>query len=174
VIAGLALAALTLGWPATASVAGRFYLRWGFKNTSILGASLVIAGSAALASVAHRPNVAVVAVACLVIGGGMGLLAVPTIIAAQSSVDWHERGVVTGNNMFARSLGSAVGVAVFGAIANAIFGPGDVHTVGPAAIKAGSAAVFIGVLVVAVATAVAVFAMPRTPPETSGNASHSD
>jgi multidrug resistance protein len=163
VIAGLALAALTLGWPATASVAGRFYLRWGFKNTAILGATLVIAGSAVLAAAAHRPNVAVVAAVCLVIGGGMRLLAVPTLIAAQSSVGWNERGVVTGNNMFARSLGSAVGVAVFGAIANSIFGPGDVHSVGPAAIKLGSAAVFTGVLVVAVATAVAVLAMPHTP-----------
>jgi multidrug resistance protein len=163
VIAGLALAALTLGWPATASIAGRFYLRWGFKNTAVLGAALVIAGSAVLVMVAHRPSVAVVALACLVIGCGMGLLAVPTLIGAQSSVDWNERGVVTGNNMFARSLGSAVGVAVFGAIANSIFGPGDVHSVGPTAIQAGSAAVFTGVLVVAAATAVAVLAMPRTP-----------
>ena len=108
-------------------------------------------------------NVAAVAVACLVIGGGMGLLAVPTLIAAQSSVDWSQRGVVTGNNMFARSLGSAVGVAVFGAIANSIFGPGDIQSIGSTAIKAGAAAVFIGVLVVAVATAAAVLAMPRTP-----------
>jgi hypothetical protein len=89
---------------------------------------------------------------------------VPTLIAAQSSVDWNERGVVTGNNMFARSLGSAVGVAIFGAIANSIFGPGDIKAVGPAAIQAGSAAVFTGVLIVAVATAVAVAAMPGTAP----------
>lgn len=160
--AGLALAALTIGWPATASIAGRVCLRWGFRTTSLIGAALVIAGSVILVAVVHRPDVAVVALACLVIGAGMGLLAVPTLIAAQSSVDWHERGVVTGNNMFARSLGSAVGVAVFGAIANAIFGPGDIHSIGPAAIQAGAAAVFIGVLVVAVATAVAVIAMPRT------------
>ena len=72
--------------------------------------------------------------------------------------------------MFARSLGSAVGVAIFGAIANAIFGPGDVHSVGPAAIKAGSTAVFLGVLVVAVATALAVAAMPRTPPSRADDA----
>jgi MFS family permease len=162
IVAGLALAALTIGWPATASVAGRFYLRWGFKTTAVLGCALVIVGAAVLAALAHRPDVALVAAACLVIGGGMGLLAVPTLIAAQASVDWHERGVVTGTNMFARSLGSAVGVAVFGAIANSIFGAGDIHMVGPAAIRSGSAAVFAGVLVVAVATAVAVAAMPRT------------
>jgi hypothetical protein len=104
-----------------------------------------------------------VATVCFVIGAGMGLLAVPTLIAAQSSVEWEERGVVTGNNMFARSLGSAIGVAVFGAIANSIFGRGDIHSVGPTAIQAGSAAVFTGVLVVATTTALAVFAMPRTP-----------
>jgi multidrug resistance protein len=164
ITAGLALAALTIGWPATASVAGKLYLRWGFKNTSMVGAALVITGASALVVTAQRPNVAVVAAACLVIGGGMGLLAVPTLIAAQSSVEWNERGVVTGNNMFARSLGSAVGVAVFGAIANSIFGPGDIRSIGAAAIQSGSAAVFTGVLVVAAATAVAVVAMPRTPP----------
>ncbi len=167
VVAGLALAALTVGWPITASMAGALYLRWGFKKTAVMGAALVIVGASGLAAMAHRPNVAVVAIVCFLIGGGMGWLALPTLIAAQSSVDWNERGVVTGNNMFARSLGSAVGVAIFGAIANSIFGPGDVHSVGSAAIKAGSAAVFIGVLVVAATTALAVVAMPNTPPSES-------
>jgi multidrug resistance protein len=161
IVAGLALAALTIGWPATASVAGKLYLRWGFKNTSVAGAGLVIAGAAVLAAMAHRPNVPIVAAVCFVIGAGMGLLAVPTLIAAQSSVDWNERGVVTGNNMFARSLGSAVGVAIFGAIANSIFGPGDIRSVGAVAIQSGSAAVFTGVLIVAAATGVAVLAMPQ-------------
>ena len=52
----------------------------------------------------------------------MGLVASPTLIAAQSSVGWDERGVVTANNLFFRSIGSAVGVAVFGAIANTTLG----------------------------------------------------
>src|SRR5260370_14310522 len=93
---------------------------------------LVIAGSAVLAATAHRPSVGVAAAVCLVIGGGMGLLAVPTLIAAQSSVDWNERGVVTGTNMFARSLGSAVGAAAFGAISTSLFGPGDIRSFRPA------------------------------------------
>ena len=38
----------------------------------------------------------------------------------QSAVTWQHRGVATGTAMFARSVGSAVGVAVFGAIANAV------------------------------------------------------
>ena len=67
--------------------------------------------------------------------------------------------------MFARSLGSAVGVAVFGAIANTFFGDGDVHTLGASAIQSGTAAVFLGVLVVAVVAGAAVLAMPSTPPQ---------
>jgi multidrug resistance protein len=164
IVAGAALAALTIGWPTTAALAGKLYLRWGFKKTAVVGAALVTTGASVLVVMAHRPNVAVVAAVCFVIGAGMGLLAVPTIIAAQSSVDWNERGVVTGNNMFARSLGSAVGVAIFGAIANSIFGPGDIQSIAPAAIQSGAAAVFIGVLILAAATAVAVVAMPRTAP----------
>ena len=113
----------------------------------------------------HRPNVAVVAALCFVTGCGLGLLALPSLIAAQSSVDWDERGVVTGAHMFARSLGSAVGVAVFGAVANTIFGEGDVHSLGAPTIQAGTAAVFVGVLAVAVFGAVAVAAMPPTPPQ---------
>lgn len=168
ILAGLALAALTAGWPLTASLAGRFYLRLGFKKTSLIGVTLVIVGAIVLTVVVHQSNIAAVAAACFVIGAGMGLLAVPTQIAAQASVEWNERGLVTGTNMFARSLGSAVGIAIFGAIANSIFGPGDVHSLGPAVIRAGSAAVFIGVLIVGVATAIAVVAMPRTPPPGTG------
>ena len=50
-----------------------------------------------------------------VIGAGFGFPAVPSLVAAQSSVVWGERGVVTGTLMFARSLGQSVGAAVLGA-----------------------------------------------------------
>ena len=98
----------------------------------------------------------------------MGLVAAPTLIAAQSSVDWSERGVVTGTNMFARSIGSAVGVAVFGAIVNAntVDGPDG----SPAAAQLGPAVhlVFVTVAALAAAMIVAVAFMPgrRTAPAT--------
>jgi hypothetical protein len=57
--------------------------------------------------------------AVFVVGIGLGLTSSPTVVAVQSVVGWDRRGVVTGTVMFSRSLGSAVGAAVFGAIANA-------------------------------------------------------
>ena len=160
-VAGLALAALTLGWPIAATFSGRlFYMRYGFKPTVLIGMGVVLLGVVLLAVRAQTPQVAVVALACFVMGLGLGLVASPSLIAAQASVGWAERGVVTGANMFARSIGSAVGVAVFGAVANAVLdtsgGPDQ-----PSAVVDAAAAVFVAVLVAGALTAVAAVAMPR-------------
>ncbi|GAA1738609.1 MDR family MFS transporter [Isoptericola hypogeus] len=118
-VAGFALAAMTIGWPLSASNAGRLYLRMGFRLTAVVGTCLVVVGTALTLLLGASSSVLAVAAACFVIGAGMGLTAVPTLIAAQSQASFSERGAVTGTNMFARSLGSAVGVAVCGAIVNA-------------------------------------------------------
>jgi MFS family permease len=161
-VAGLALAALTIGWPIAASLSGRlFYLRLGFRPTVLIGLGLVVAGTAALALLAHRPSVAVVAVTCFVTGLGLGLVASPSLIAAQASVAWHERGVATGANTFARSIGSAAGAAVLGAVANAVVAASGRPATDPAAATASGAAVFLAVLVAAVLTVVAGLLMPK-------------
>ncbi len=43
-IAGFALAAMTIGWPIAASLAGRIYLRLGFRTTMLLGSVFVVIG----------------------------------------------------------------------------------------------------------------------------------
>ncbi|MDQ0635832.1 MFS family permease [Arthrobacter pascens] len=160
IVAGLALAALTLGWPISASQSGRLYLRLGFRTTALIGISVTVTGSVILALTAHTPNAVLVAASCFTVGLGLGLVATPTLIAAQSSVEWNERGVVTGTNLFARSIGSALGVAVFGAVANAIYaGSPNGHT-DPQAVVGASSAVFLAVVLAAVMTVGAVLAMP--------------
>jgi EmrB/QacA subfamily drug resistance transporter len=119
-VAGFALAAMTLGWPIAASLAGRLYLGLGFRVTMLIGATIVVAGSGLLLTVTSSSSVLYLALACFVIGVGLGFTASPGVVAAQSSVDWGSRGVVTGANLFARSVGSAIGVAVFGAVANGV------------------------------------------------------
>jgi EmrB/QacA subfamily drug resistance transporter len=164
ILGGLAVAALTIGWPIAASQSGRLYLRIGFRATVLIGMVFTVLGTAILALTAATPSVATAAISCFVIGLGLGLVATPSMIAAQSSVGWDERGVVTGTNMFSRSIGSAVGVAIFGAVANAIYAlPGNTgHDA--EAITAASSAVFLALAITAVATVVAAFYMPRTKP----------
>jgi EmrB/QacA subfamily drug resistance transporter len=161
IVAGLALAALTIGWPIAASQSGRLYLRFGFRATVLFGCVLSLIGTGGLALVASSPSVLLVALCCFMVGLGLGFVASPSLIAAQSSVDWNERGVATGANLFARSVGSAVGVAIFGALANASFAAAGASEDDPAAVLDASAIVFVGVAVVSVALFAVAFAMPR-------------
>ncbi|WP_350346931.1 MFS transporter [Agromyces sp. G08B096] len=159
-LSGLAVAALTLGWPLSASLSGRLYLRIGFRATVVLGAVIALVGSIALAVIAPFPSPWLVAAVAFVMGFGLGWTAAPSLIAAQASVDWSERGVVTGTNAFARSAGSALGVAVFGSIANNVIasngGVANATTIIPA-----SAAVFIATAVIALLMLAAAAWMPR-------------
>jgi EmrB/QacA subfamily drug resistance transporter len=160
-VAGLALAMLTIGWPISASLSGRLYLRIGFRSTVLIGTTLVVTGTVVLAALALAPAIAIVSLSCFLVGLGLGLVATPSLIAAQASVEWNERGVVTGANLFARSIGSAVGVAIFGAVANAIFAASPGGEKAPAAVEAASASVFLAVAITAVAVVGAALAMPR-------------
>ncbi|HEY3407544.1 MAG TPA: MFS transporter [Propionicimonas sp.] len=158
-VSGIAVAALTLGWPLAAANSGRVYMRWGFRTTILAGSAIALLGTIALAATGPYPNPFTVAAVAFVIGFGLGWTAAPTLIAAQASVDWDERGVVTGVNVFARSAGSAVGVAIFGAIANNVINAGlgehDYNT-----IVSASTWVFVAVAVLAALMCIASLRMP--------------
>jgi EmrB/QacA subfamily drug resistance transporter len=160
-VAGFALATLTVGWPLSASQVGKVYMRIGFRNTALIGCVVAFAGTLCILLLNIGSNVWEVGAFCFIVGAGLGFVAAPTLIAAQSTVGWSERGVVTGNSMFSRSLGSALGVALFGAIANTTLKTtADEHS--PTMLTDASHHVFVAVAVVAALMAVAVAAMPRT------------
>jgi MFS family permease len=158
-VAGLTVGALSLGWPLAASLAGKVYLRLGFRTTALIGSGSAALGAASTLLITQHSTVWQIAASCFVIGAGMGLVATPTLIAAQTSAEWTERGVVTSANMFARSIGSAVGVAVFGAIVNSRVGPTD-HPA-PATLASAVHLVFVTIAAMAVVLLVAAAMMPR-------------
>jgi EmrB/QacA subfamily drug resistance transporter len=157
-VAGFALATLLVGWPIAGSQSGKVYLRIGFRGCALIGSSIVLLGSAMMLLLGRHSSVFEVAASCLVIGLGMGLTAAPTLIAAQASVGWGDRGVVTANNIFVRSLGSSVGVAVFGAIANATIGSDQPD---PARLTTAVHHIFIGLVIIAALMIAMVALMPR-------------
>jgi EmrB/QacA subfamily drug resistance transporter len=186
--AGFALGALTMGWPIAAALSGRLYLRIGFRDTALIGMAFAITGLVLTALLAESSPVWWVAGTMFVTGLGMGLSSSPMVVAVQSVVGWDRRGVVTGTNMFCRAMGSAVGAALFGAVANATLAarfdnpPAGVHGPlphgvdetakalahpGPAAdfarssLYAASHHVFIALVATAVLMAVALAFLPR-------------
>ena len=152
-VAGFALATLTLGWPITAAYSSRSYLRIGFRSTALIGSAVTIVGTILMVAFTAHPSVLLIGTACFVVGAGFGWVAAPTLILAQSTVGWADRGVVTANNLFSRSIGSAVGVALFGAIANSTLHRGG-------SINHASEHVFVAVVVVTVGMGLAVLALP--------------
>lgn len=164
-VASLSLAAFMVGWPIAAAVSAQIYPRSGFGMLVLAGSLLMVVGSVVLALAARTPSLPIVLVACLVIGLGLGLGASPSLIAAQASVEWGDRGVVSGLVMLGRLVGSALGIAVFGALANLALhaavadpGPEGFHDVG--------AAVFWGLVGSAVLALAASWVMPRRRPDT--------
>lgn len=163
-VAGLAVATLTLGWPISTMFSGRLYLRIGFKATVLIGAVVSVLASVYLAAVAPWPDIWLFGAGCLALGLGLGLLATPSLVAAQAAVPWHERGVVTGLNAFLRSLGSTLGVAVLGSIMNAGIAARGGDETDPATMTGAAIAVFVAIAVGSALALLTTSLMPRTPP----------
>lgn len=158
-VAGFALAPMLIGWPIFSSQSGKLYLRFGFRATAVTGAVIAVAALCGMLSLGADSSVFTVAAWCFAVGCGMGFASSPVIVAAQASVGWSQRGVVTGTNMFARSIGSSIGMAIYGAVANAVplASPGRPS---PGEMAAATHAVLLATVVTAALMLVAVAAMP--------------
>jgi EmrB/QacA subfamily drug resistance transporter len=167
VVAGFALAGMTVGWPIAASTSGRLYLRFGYRATMLLGAVVAVVGAGFLLLIDEHSSVLMLALPCFVMGLGFGYVASPSVIAAQSSVGWRQRGVATGATIFARSIGSAIGVAAFGAVANTAVRsrlgsePSDLGSLPPDVLGPALDAVWVLAAVVALGLVAAALVMPR-------------
>jgi len=118
VVAGFALAAMSIGWPLSSALSGKLYLSIGFRDTALIGTALALAGSVFFVLLGEGSHVWEAGAASFVTGAGLGLISTPLIVGVQSVVDWSRRGVVTGASMFTRMLGQALGAAIFGSVAN--------------------------------------------------------
>lgn len=167
ITAGFTIAVMSIGWPIAATTSGRLYLAIGFRATMMIGAVVALIGAVLLVPLDADSSVFALALPCFVMGLGFGYAASPAIVAAQSSVTRAYRGVATSSALFARSVGSAVGVAVLGAIANHVVAdrldgaPADLESLPSGVLDPAIQAVFVAVAVVALALVVAAAFMPK-------------
>src|SRR5256886_2936309 len=116
-ISGLLLMPMMLGMLATSVISGRIISRFGrYKLFPILGTATMTFGLVALSLLALESHDWQTAIDALWLGLGMGMVMQVLIIAVQNSVDYEHLGVATSGTMLFRSLGGALGVALFGAI----------------------------------------------------------
>jgi EmrB/QacA subfamily drug resistance transporter len=118
IIAGLTLTTMLIGWPAGATVAARLFHRFALRRLLLTGTLLQPLG--AIFFVALTPHVSPLmpALGSLVMGFGMGLISVPSLVLIQEIVDSTQRGSVTASNIFSRNFGSTLGATLLGAVLN--------------------------------------------------------
>jgi EmrB/QacA subfamily drug resistance transporter len=123
-IAGIALAPLSVFWPGGSYICGVLVLRVGYRASALVGVSASSMGLALLLPLGwlslNQPTTgALILVGMGLTGFGLGILSLTYLLAMQNNVAWNQRGVATALNQFARTIGGAVGVAAMGAVLNA-------------------------------------------------------
>ena len=131
VVAGLTLTMMLVGWPSGATIATRLFHKLGLRRIMILGSALIPVGAASFSFLTPASSPIQAGCGSLVMGFGMGLLSVSSLILIQEIVDFNQRGAVTSSNVFARNLGSMFGASILGAIMNLSLSHSDSHGSGP-------------------------------------------
>ncbi|MCA0969457.1 MFS transporter [Halobacillus litoralis] len=117
-VAGFTLTTMSIGWPIASTMAGRLILKIGYRPTSMLGGTSLIAGAVLFSLLSSEKGPWFAASGSLLIGVGMGLTSTSFIVSIQNAVEWQSRGIATASNMFMRSIGSALGAALLGGLLN--------------------------------------------------------
>jgi EmrB/QacA subfamily drug resistance transporter len=118
VVAGLALTMMLVGWPAGATLGARNFHRFGLRQILVSGTVLLPTGTAVFVLLTPESSPITAALGSLVMGFGMGLISVSSLVLIQELVDWSQRGSATASNLFARNFGSTLGATALGAVLN--------------------------------------------------------
>ena len=118
ITAGLALTMMMVGWPTGATIAAKTTYRFGLRCLLFGGSCLIPVGGVTFILLTPASSPALAGLGSLIMGFGMGLVSVSSLMLIQEVVERHERGSATASNMFSRNLGSALGATLLGAVLN--------------------------------------------------------
>ena len=145
--AGLMLLPLFVPLAVLAPLAGRLSARHGPRPVMFAGAAMAALGQLGLLAVTPTAGYARLLPALLAVGLGLGVFAAPAVAAAIRAVPAGQSGLASGVNNTARQVGTALGVASYGAVAGS-----PAHTQHFVAVIRGSgiaaAAAWVGVMLV--------------------------
>lgn len=114
--AGMALLVLSMGWTGGSLIAGQLLNKSGYRWVAVAGMSFLAAGYALFLAPGFQQGLAGVLVSAVIIGLGMGLANLTTLVAAQSGVRSQRIGVATSTLMLCRTFGAAFAVSLMGTV----------------------------------------------------------
>jgi EmrB/QacA subfamily drug resistance transporter len=114
---GLALLPIILGIFSTAITSGRMISKTGrYRVYPIVGAVILTVAMWMFSQLHVATPYWKVGVTAYIFGAGLGFTMQTIMVAVQNSVDFRDMGVATSSVAFFRSMGGAIGTAVFGAV----------------------------------------------------------
>jgi EmrB/QacA subfamily drug resistance transporter len=114
---GLMLMPMMFGMLITSILSGRIISRWGrYKLFPVTGTAIMTFGLFMLSRLSLDSHQWQTSLDALWLGLGMGMVMQVLILAVQNSIEYEYLGVATSGTMLFRSVGGALGVALFGAI----------------------------------------------------------
>ncbi len=117
--AGSVLTPTSLSWVAGSALGGRLVNRLGYRSLAVAGMLGLTTGYFFFTRLDQASPLSHAAVSGMVLGLGMGVATVTTVVATQSAAPRAELGVVSSLPFFFRNIGATIGVAIMGTILNA-------------------------------------------------------
>ena len=116
-VSGLAMLPMVAGIFSTSISSGQLITRTGrYKIYPVIGGAVIAVGVWLLSRLHADSTMWTVGVYAYVVGLGLGLTMATVMTAVQNSVEMRDMGTATSSLTFFRSMGGALGTAVFGAI----------------------------------------------------------
>lgn len=142
-VSGMVLVGMSAGWMLASVPSGKWILKYGLARLIVMGNALLLASGAMLLFLRAGTGPLYVGTTMFVQGLAYGLLATVATIGAQQLAGPHEKGVATSLQLFARNVGTAVGVAIMGGLFNR---PDDPYTGIAHLFRYGAAAAVVALL----------------------------
>jgi predicted MFS family arabinose efflux permease len=115
-LAGIVLLVLSFGWTAGTLTGGQSMNRFGYRAGCFVGKLLLAVGYGLFVTTVDGPRLFAVFVMGFVIGFGMGVVNVTSMVATQNHVPPNNLGVATSTIVLSRMLGGAFGVNLIGSV----------------------------------------------------------
>jgi EmrB/QacA subfamily drug resistance transporter len=131
--AGVAVGAMSIGWPIASILTGRLLFRVGARPIVLTGTALLVAGAILITQLERVDSLWFAALGCGITGVGLGLASTTLLIVIQGGVEWRRRAVATGLIQFSRTIGGAVGVGIMGGVLTSFVGAASSSILDPIA-----------------------------------------
>jgi EmrB/QacA subfamily drug resistance transporter len=120
--AGSVLTPTSLSWVAGSTIGGRLLNRLGYRTLAVAGMASLTAGYLHLTRLGPGSPLSHAGWSGVLLGIGMGLITIATIVGVQSAAPPGQLGVASTLPFFFRNIGATIGVAIMGTILNAHVG----------------------------------------------------